>query len=214
MLSEGMRKDRSKTKRHYDRLSSIYDQLEGGFEKKHRDTGLRLLDIERGERVLEIGFGTGEALRYMAGCEGKIIGIDISTGMASVSKEKLEKEGLFQKVSLVCGDAVKMPFRDDSFQKVFASFTLELFDDVDIIKLMDEIKRVMDERGTLVVVSLSKKDDVFVKVYQAFHQILPNLIDCRPIPVERIVRNSGFEVEKCVKDRMAMIPVEIVVAKR
>ena len=55
---------------------------------------LELLHLKIGEVALEIGFGTGHCLKQMAesiGVNGKVYGIEISSGMLEVSKKRLEK---------------------------------------------------------------------------------------------------------------------------
>lgn len=57
---------------------------------------LKQLNIAGGETVFEIGFGTGHCLKQMAvlvGEEGKVYGIDISSGMLDASSRRVEKAG-------------------------------------------------------------------------------------------------------------------------
>jgi len=64
-----------------DRLSRWYDLLAEPLKRSFREAGLRKLAIRNGERVLEIGFGTGHALGNLArsaGSGGRVWGIDIS----------------------------------------------------------------------------------------------------------------------------------------
>lgn len=69
--------------------------------------------------------------------------------MIEVTKERLKKEGFSDKVELFCGDATKMPYRDDVFDAAFTSFTLELFDTPEIPVVLKEIKRVLKPNGRL-----------------------------------------------------------------
>ena len=55
----------------YAKLSKIYAILEEKFEKKLRERGLELLDVQKGEVVLEIGFGTGCSLVEIVNSVGK-----------------------------------------------------------------------------------------------------------------------------------------------
>ena len=50
---------KAETQAIYDWISRWYNLLEGMWEKGARDMGLRKLDVQEGERVLEIGFGPG-----------------------------------------------------------------------------------------------------------------------------------------------------------
>jgi ubiquinone/menaquinone biosynthesis C-methylase UbiE len=77
----------------YTRLSKWYDRL-GGSEAPHIAEGLRLLDVQPGECVLEVGFGTGRsliALAHAVGSTGRVIGIDLSPGMIAVAREQVRK---------------------------------------------------------------------------------------------------------------------------
>src|SRR5512139_175146 len=77
----------------YTRLSKWYDRF-GGSEEPHIAEGLRLLDLQPGERVLEVGFGTGRsliALAHAVGSSGQVIGIDLSPGMIAVARRSLSR---------------------------------------------------------------------------------------------------------------------------
>jgi ubiquinone/menaquinone biosynthesis C-methylase UbiE len=77
----------------YTRLSKWYDRF-GSSEAPHIAEGLRLLDVQPGERVLEVGFGTGRSLITMANAvesTGHVFGIDLSPGMIAVAREQVRK---------------------------------------------------------------------------------------------------------------------------
>ncbi len=63
---------RAQTRATYDRLSRWYDLLTGASERRFRNLGLCELDVRPGERVLEIGPGTGQALVVLAQAAGSI----------------------------------------------------------------------------------------------------------------------------------------------
>ncbi|MEE8566211.1 MAG: hypothetical protein V3S76_00495, partial [Candidatus Bipolaricaulota bacterium] len=56
-------RSKKEAKQFYDRVSRVYDYSIGTFERKYAETALRLLSIEEGETVLEIGFGSGRCLK-------------------------------------------------------------------------------------------------------------------------------------------------------
>ena len=91
---------REDVKANYDKLSRWYDVLSGNAEQKYKDVGLRKLNVKSGEKVLEIGYGTGQCLQPLAqaaGGAGKVYGVDISEGMDRVAKTKVTKAGLSQR---------------------------------------------------------------------------------------------------------------------
>jgi demethylmenaquinone methyltransferase/2-methoxy-6-polyprenyl-1,4-benzoquinol methylase len=180
---------------------------------------LKRLSIARGEIVFEVGFGTGHCLKQMAesvGKEGRVYGIDISSGMFIASSRRLEKAGLWNRVELICEDAMKMPYADNKFDAVFTSFALELFDSPEIPQLLAEIRRVLRPNGRLGIVGMSKEDGAppLLKMYEWLHQKLPQYIDCRPIYVERSIKDAGFEIQ--YKERVSLLglPGEIVIGTK
>jgi len=79
----------------YTRLSRWYDRLGRSSEGPHIAEGLHLLDVQPGERVLEVGFGTGRsliALAHAVGSTGQVIGVDLAEGMIAVAREQLHKD--------------------------------------------------------------------------------------------------------------------------
>jgi demethylmenaquinone methyltransferase/2-methoxy-6-polyprenyl-1,4-benzoquinol methylase len=214
-----LRVNRSKAqaKESYDKMSRFYDYFAGVFEKKHRNLALERLNIKSGETVLEIGYGTGHCLNQIAesvGENGKVYGIDISSGMMAVSKQRLEESGFLDRVDLYCGDASKMPYEDDKFDAVFMSFTLELFDTPEIPEVLGEIKRVIKSSGRLGVVSMSKEDgdSILLKLYEWIHKIVPQYADCRPIYVKQSIMGAGFEIARSEKVSLFGLPGEIVIS--
>ncbi|WP_048152324.1 class I SAM-dependent methyltransferase [Palaeococcus ferrophilus] len=201
-------------KKLYDRISRFYD-LFAFPERKYRDRALELLNIQTGETVLEIGFGTGHALVEMAGLvgeKGKVYGIDISSGMLEVSKKRLQKAGLLDRVELYRGDASRLPYEDNTFDAVFMSFTLELFDTPEIPKVLGEVKRVLKPGGRLGVVGMSKGEGLAVRLYEWLHERFPRYLDCRPIYLSEVLKGAGFVVVQEKKGRIFGLPVEIVIA--
>ncbi len=208
---------KEEAKRSYDRISRYYDYLAGALERKYAEMALERLYISKGETVLEIGFGTGHCLKQIAesvGPKGKAYGIDLSTGMMEISKERLQKAGLEDRVKLFCGDATSLPFDDSTFDAVFISFTLELFDTPEIPKVLQQIKRVLIPEGRLVVISMSKEngESIPLRLYEWIHNKWPKYVDCRPIYVEQSLRQAGYTVKSKEKVRLFQLPGEIVIA--
>lgn len=213
-----VRRSKEEAQTLYDRLSGWYDLLAGPSEEKHVVAGLRGLKVEAGDRVLEIGFGTGRALVSLAqdvGSSGQVCGIDISEGMAQRAKGRLERAGLYDEVALIRGDGARLPLKDRVLDAVFMSFTLDLFDTPRIHLVLRECKRVLEEEGRLCVVSMVRRGEpsLLVRAYEWVHQRVPQYIDCRPIPVEEVVDHAGFEIIDVERQSMWGLPVDIVLGK-
>ena len=207
---------KSQARASYDRMSRSYDLFAGAFEKRLRDLALARLGVATGESVLEIGFGTGHCLVRIAeavGEAGRVWGVDLSAGMVDVSRRRLDRAGLLDRVALHCGDATALPLEDATCDAAFMSFTLELFDTPDIPIVLGEVKRVLRPSGRLGVVSLSREDGTprMLRIYEWLHQRLPQYIDCRPIYVEDVLRAAGFRLARSERESLWGLPAKIAV---
>jgi ubiquinone/menaquinone biosynthesis C-methylase UbiE len=204
----------------YNRMSRWYDRIAGSTEKKYRDWGLEKLSAQPRETILEIGFGTGHCLVSLAkavGQAGRVLGLDISDGMLAVARERLQAEGLDNRVDLHLGDAANLDFIEtNSLDGVFMSFTLELFDNPEIPRVLQECHRILKPGGRLVVVSMTKTDPptVPVRIYEWFHEYMPDYADCRPIFARQALEQSGFKIQDVSLSSMWGLPVEIVLGKK
>ena len=206
---------RDKTRQNYDRLSRWYD-LFAGSEKKFMETGLQLLAVQAGERILEIGFGTGHALVTIAqqvGKSGLAVGIELSPGMIAVARKRFQAAGPADSASMVRGDGTHLPLLPHIFDAIFLSFTVELFSEAEIPILLRECCRVLKPDGRLSVVSLAKRDTLACRVYEWGHDRWPTLLDCRPIELSKILEAVGFHVQDAMVQTMWGLPVEIVLGK-
>jgi ubiquinone/menaquinone biosynthesis C-methylase UbiE len=209
---------RAETKALYDKICNVYDLLSDHTEKPVREAGLRMLAPQTGEVALEIGFGTGHALVWLAravGPSGKVHGIDLSGGMLAVAEALVRQEGFADRVELRTGDATELPYPAESMDAVFMSFTLELFDDPEIPLVLAQSRRVLKTGGRLVVVGMSK-EGAHGPVYEAYewtHRHFPNFVDCRPIFVSQAVAAAGFQVTE-KQNVQIWVPMEIVRASK
>ena len=211
-----VRRTKAQAKASYDKMSRFYDYFAGVFEKKYRELALAQLNVQPGETVLEIGFGTGHSLLHMAesvGENGRVYGIDISPGMLAVSQRRVAAAGFAGRVELTCGDALQLPYAANMFDATFMSFTLELFDTPEIPALLAEIRRVLKADGRLGVVSMSREDgnSYLLRLYEWAHEKLPRYIDCRPIYVAGTLKSAGFAIAYQKRVSLLGLPGEIVV---
>lgn len=208
--------NQSTIRNNYNRLSRFYDLISSS-EKQFSKIGLQMLNIQTGENVLEIGFGTGQslvALAHAAGEAGKVYGIDLSEGMFQVANENISRTGLSDRIELHLGDAANLPFDDAFFDAIFICFTLELFDIPELRLVLGECKRVLLDDGRLGVVALEKKDCRAIRIYEWFHAHMPSLVDCIPISVLGIIEAAGFEPVEVIEKSMWGLPIEVVTARK
>ena len=195
----------SEAEKYYSSLSSFYDLL-ASSEKKYIKAGLDLLDPQDGERILEIGSGTGYAQIHLSKIldNGLCVGLDLSTGMCQIAQKKLIQAGLSSQSDIIRSDTLPIPFKTGIFDAVFTSFTLELFDSPQIPNVLSECRRVLKPYGRIVVVSLSKDDPLpwAGRLYEWLHDRFPKYLDCRPIPTKFLLEEAGFEI---IKDQITLM---------
>ena len=202
----------------YNRLSGWYDWI-AGSEDRYRQKGVLALNLQPAERLLEIGFGTGSCLLdfgRQVGPDGWVCGIDLSDGMAAVADQRTFKAGLGERVSVLLGDAVELPFADHSFDAIFTSFTLELFDTPEIPRVLQNCARILRPEGRLAAVTLIKSEQpgFAERTYEWFHARMPVAVDCRPIRAQPAIREAGFEITDVISEKMWGLPLEIIVGKK
>src|SRR5262249_55673855 len=105
-----------RTERLYSRLSSHYDLLFDKVFQPGREAALSAMELRPGERVLEIGVGTGLVLPlYPRNVE--VIGIDLSEGMLEEARYRIAQLGL-RHASVLRMDAADLEFEDGAFDAI------------------------------------------------------------------------------------------------
>jgi ubiquinone/menaquinone biosynthesis C-methylase UbiE len=209
-------KEEAKTS--YNKMSRWYDALAGMAEKKYKEVGLQKLNVKNEERVLELGYGTGQcviALARSVGTSGKVYGIDLSDGMYGVAKSKVEKARLLERVELISGDAAELPYNENSMDAILACFTLELFDTPEIPIVLKQCQRVLCPGGRICVVVMAKRNanNLMVTLYEWAHEKFPQYADCRPIYAQKALKETGFDIECVTEMSMFGLPVDIILAR-
>jgi hypothetical protein len=140
------------------------------------------------------------SLAKAVGPAGRVTGVDISDGMLAIARERLQNEGLSEPRRPAPGRCRQPGFhRIWSLDGVFMSFTLELFDNPEIPRVLQECHRILKPGGRLAVVSMTKTDPpgLAVRMYEWFHEHMPNYADCRPIFARQALEQSGFVDSGC-----------------
>ena len=142
----------------FDTISGNYDGLNRvisfGIDVKWRKKVLRLVQAQNPDTVLDIATGTGDLAILMAKTNAsKITGLDISSGMLDVGKQKVKERALENRIAMVLGDSENMPFPDNHFDAITVSFGIRNFETLE--KGLAEILRVLKPKGIFVILETS-----------------------------------------------------------
>lgn len=145
--------------------------------KAWRNYTMRRMNVQPGETALDLCCGTCDWTIQLAQASrtGQMIGLDFSPKMLSVGQRKIEKLGLQDQIRLVEGNAMDLPFPDDSFDYVTIGFGLRNVPDYD--QVIREMRRVVKPGGRVVCLELSKPTWQPFKglYYFYFERLLPML---------------------------------------
>jgi phosphatidylethanolamine/phosphatidyl-N-methylethanolamine N-methyltransferase len=161
----------------YDKLAKVYDFTFGPTLHPGRLRAIDRMDIQPGERVLEVGVGTGINLSlYPDNCS--VTGIDFSESMLEIARERAARKDI-RNVRLVQMDAADLKFADNSFDIVYAPYLISVVPDP--VRVAGEMRRVCRPGGRVILLN---------------HFLSPNLILSR---IERMISpftiHIGFKAD-------------------
>jgi demethylmenaquinone methyltransferase/2-methoxy-6-polyprenyl-1,4-benzoquinol methylase len=163
----------------FERIAPKYDQMNDLISfRRHRYWRKFTMDklrIAPGASALDLCCGTCDwtiALSQASG-SGRVVGLDFSPGMLEVGREKVRAAGLEQRIELVEGNAMELPFPDNSFDVITIGFGLRNVPDID--RVLGEMLRVVKPGGQVACLELSKPTSQPFKglYYFYFRRILP-----------------------------------------
>lgn len=176
----------------YRRYARSYDLYFGGILQPGRRAVIERMDCRRGERILEVGVGTGISLPLYPP-QAEVHGIDICHEMLARAKASVVREHLKQAAGLYRMDGEHMGFADDSFDKAVAMYVVSVAPDP--VRLLDEMRRVCKPQGELFIVN---------------HFLHPNPVvsamECLAAPLSRFL---GFHPNLSLDDFMKAARVEV-----
>lgn len=142
--------------------------LSFGTDHYWRRKAINLLKKEKPKFILDIATGTADlALAAMKLNPEKIYGIDISTDMLSIGREKIKKRNLSDKIELFEGDSEQMIFEDNKFDAVTVSFGVRNFQNLE--KGLKEIHRVTKSGGTALILEFSQPTNKIIRSLYNFY---------------------------------------------
>ncbi len=133
----------------YEKIGWVYDIMFGPIWHPGRVDAIRRMGIKPGDRVLEVGVGTGiNAALYPRHC--KVTGIDFSSSMLEKAHDRIARKGVHN-VRLMQMDAADLKFADDTFDIVYAPYVISVVPDP--VAVTHEMCRVCRPGGRIVIVN-------------------------------------------------------------
>ena len=193
----------------YDKLAKVYDLIFGPTLHPGRLQAIQRMGIEAGERVLEVGIGTGINLNlYPRDCS--VTGIDFSSSMLEKARERAVGQ---PNVRLLQMDAADLKFADNSFDIVYAPYLISVVPDP--ITVAREMRRVCRPGGRIIFLNhflspnpiLSRAERLIspFTIHIGFKEDLdlPAFLaqaDLQPVSIEKVNWPRIWSLVTCIKD--------------
>jgi len=133
----------------YENIAWMYDFTFGPTLHAGRIQSIQRMGIKAGDRVLEVGVGTGiNASLYPPDCV--VTGIDLSEPMLEKARERVLRKGL-SNIRLLAMDAADLKFPDNSFDIVYAPYVISVVPDP--VAVVREMRRVCRRGGRMVILN-------------------------------------------------------------
>jgi demethylmenaquinone methyltransferase/2-methoxy-6-polyprenyl-1,4-benzoquinol methylase len=150
-----------------ERVHSVFEKIYGNYDKMNsvisfqqhlrwRKDTMKKMNVQKGAKALDVCCGTADwsiALAEAVGENGHVVGLDFSKNMLKIGEEKIKERKLDQ-VELVHGNAMDLPFPDNSFDCVTIGFGLRNVPDY--MQVLKEMHRVVKPGGIAVCLETSQ----------------------------------------------------------
>ena len=162
----------------FNNISANYDFLNHflslGIDHLWRKRAVKQLQKQQPKVLLDLATGTGDfAIACLKLKPEKIIGMDISSGMLEVGKQKMKKRAFDNIIDMQLGDSENMPFEDHTFDAITVGFGVRNYENLE--KGLGEMLRVLKPGGQAVILEFSKPKAFPVKQLFGFYCCLSNL---------------------------------------
>jgi ubiquinone/menaquinone biosynthesis C-methylase UbiE len=137
---------------HYDQTAASYDSHYSEEQNAKLKAALEIVPVTDNSSVLDIGCGTGLLFPYVANKAKLLVGIDISPKLLKQAKKRARQH---PSTHLILADADKTPFKNQTFQNLFAITLLQNMPDP--TATLKEMKRITKPEATIVLTTLKKK---------------------------------------------------------
>ena len=158
----------------YDLMNRL---MTGGRDEGWRRTVVRELGLRTGAAVIDVATGTGDIAREVARTVpgSRVEAVDFCAEMMLAGRHKFVEGDLAERVTFVCGDALALPYPDDTFDGATTGFALRNV--ASIPAALSEMRRVLKPGGRMVCLEISRPSrPVISHVYWwYFFKVVPML---------------------------------------
>lgn len=153
------------------------DVMSGGIHRIWKDAMMDWLAPRSGQRLLDVAGGTGDvAFRFLnrAGAAEAVV-LDMTESMLVEGRKRAEAEALTDKLDWIVGDAMALPFEDNSFDVYTISFGIRNVTRVS--DALSEAYRVLRPGGRLMVLEFSQlPNPMMQKAYDLYSfNVIPRM---------------------------------------
>jgi len=187
----------------FERIAPKYDFMNDLLSfrrhKAWRRFALRKMNIQPGQTALDLCCGTCDWTIAIAERNGgaEVTGLDFSEQMLRYGRMKVERAGLTRQIKLIQGNAMDLPFADDSFDFVTIGFGLRNLPDY--VQALKEMHRVLKPGGRVVCLELSKP---VWQPFKAIYYVYLNGI----LPLLGKLFAKSYQQYKWLPESLAMFP--------
>ena len=193
MDATGQAMEKSSIKKIYASYSRIYDYIFARWFYPRQEHVIRSLSLQEGQRVLDLGVGTGLSLPLYPH-NVQVTGVDLSDSMLREAQRKVRQEGL-DHVTLLEMDAGQLAFADDAFDVVIAAFVISVVPDP--IQVISEIKRVSRSDGKIVIINHFQSHNKLIARIERWVSPLCKKIGWRSdLALDYLVHYAGLSVQQ------------------
>jgi ubiquinone/menaquinone biosynthesis C-methylase UbiE len=185
--------------RTYDTVAELYERVHAPRFAEAAQDLVRALAVVEGDRVLDVGTGTGVGVEAVTNAGATGIGLDRSLAMLSAGHRRRHD------LRLLAGQVIDLPFRDRTFDVVMGNFVLAHF--VKMETALFDVRRVLRPNGRVGFTAWSDTKDAFQETWlELVENVVPRDMLApayaaaapgherlkQPAAIEETLRQAGF----------------------